>query len=101
VGTRGLTATENGKGSGVGTSGLERWRGARLGGRRWRDGGGACGVGRWRGALARAVGRSAQRGAAARRRDVETATRRENKMSKRRTTRFKTPSSPPRSMASS
>jgi hypothetical protein len=44
VGKRGLTATENGKGSGVGTSGLERWRGPRLGGRH--DGGGGRGIGR-------------------------------------------------------
>jgi hypothetical protein len=47
VGKRGLTAMENGKGSGVVAPGLEWWRGPRIGGRR--DGGGGRSVGRWRG----------------------------------------------------
>jgi hypothetical protein len=75
VGTRGLTVTENGKGSGVGTLGLERWRGLRLGdaglgpvegAEAWRDGGGARSVGRWRGGGGgrggRGVGRAARKG---------------------------------------
>jgi hypothetical protein len=74
VGTRGLTATENNKGSDVGTPGLERWRGSRLGGRRWRDGGGARGVGRWRERLGGvcSVGRRLGGGTARRRHDVRT-----------------------------
>jgi hypothetical protein len=78
VGTRGLTVTENGKGSGVGTLGLERWRGLRLG-----DGAGAtaeapaawgAGVGRWRERLggARSVGRRLGGGTSRRQHGVRT-----------------------------
>jgi hypothetical protein len=127
VGKRGLTAMENCKGSGMGTPGLERWRGrgledgamvegaaalhagaaaeeaAALGGGRGvgrllgvrLGGGAACG---WEERAAWGGGSMCGGSAEGRR---KAKGRRENRMSKRTTTRVKTPSSAPRSMASS